>query len=57
MHLTRGSVAVENEGQRIQWAGQGAGEEEEGEEGIDTPSVSVNWPRQALRRCQPERNT
>ena len=42
MHLTRGSVAVENEGQGIQWAGQWAVEEEEGGEGVDTPSVSVN---------------
>jgi hypothetical protein len=29
--------------------------EEEGE-AVDTPSVSVNYPRQAPRRCQPERN-
>lgn len=42
MHLTRGSVAVENKGHCIQWAVQGAGKGEEGGEGIDTPSVSVN---------------
>ena len=42
MHLTRGSVAVENEAQGKQCSGRGAGEGEEGGEGIDTPSVSVN---------------
>jgi hypothetical protein len=42
MRLTRGPVAVEDEGQAKQWAGRGAGEGEEGREGIDTPSVSVN---------------
>jgi len=42
LHLTRGSVAVRDEGQGKQWAGRGAGEGEEGREGADTPSVSVN---------------
>jgi hypothetical protein len=45
MRLTRGSVeklAMEDEGQGKQWAGRGPGEGEEGGEGIDTPSVSVN---------------
>jgi len=42
MHLTRGSVEVENEGQRKQRAGRGGGEGGEEGGGIDTPSVSVN---------------
>jgi hypothetical protein len=42
MHLTQGSVAVEDEGHCKQQAGRGAGEGEQGGAGIDTPSVSVN---------------
>jgi hypothetical protein len=42
MHLTRGSVAVEDKGQGKQWAGREAGEGEEGGVVTDTPSVSAN---------------
>lgn len=57
MHLTRGSVAVEDKDQQKQRAGRKGGKQGQGGEGIDTPSVSVSWLRQAPRTCQPEHNT